>query len=143
MTKTDLNSEKLDDLARGLPDGRPFYMVNLLRFLDLAAYADGVKPAGKTGQEAYFQGYLPGFAAVAKELGLESIQPIFAGMVTGLVAGPSDELWHATAIVAYPDFAAFRRVVESDAYRQTADPHRRAALADWRLIAATKLDLPG
>ena len=143
MTKTDLNSDNFDDLARDLPDGQPFYMVNLLRFRDIAAYADGVTPAGKTGQEAYFQGYLPGFAAVAKELDLEGIQPIFAGMVTGLVAGPPDELWHATAIVAYPDFSAFRRVAESDAYRQIADPHRRAALADWRLIAATKLDLAG
>jgi hypothetical protein len=140
---TDINSENFPQLAQDLPDGQPFYMVNLLRFRDVAAYADSVTPAGKTGQEAYFNGYLPTFSAVAKDLGLESVRPIFAGMVTGIVAGPSEEFWHATAIVAYPDFAAFRRIVESDGYRLTADPHRRAALAEWRLIAATKLEMPG
>ncbi|WP_404713692.1 DUF1330 domain-containing protein [Sphingomonas sp. MMS24-J13] len=140
---TDINSENFAQLAEDLPDGQPFYMVNLLRFRDAAAYSDSVTPAGRTGQEAYFNGYLPAFSAVAKDLDLESIRPIFAGMVTGIVAGSADELWHATAIVAYPDFAAFRRIVESDAYQLSADPHRRAALADWRLIAATKLDMPG
>ena len=140
---TDVNSKNFEQLAKGLPEGQPFYMVNLQRFREIAAYTDGTTPAGKTGQEAYFKGYLPGFAAVAKEFHLESIQPIFAGMVKGIVAGPSDELWHATAIIAYPDFNAFRRIVESDSYLQRADPHRRAALADWRLIASTKLDMTG
>jgi hypothetical protein len=143
MVTTNVNSESFEQLSRDLPDGKPFYMINLLRFRDIAVYADGVTPAGKTGQEAYFNGYLPAFGAVAKELGLESVHPIFAGMVAGIVAGPSDETWDATAIVAYPDFAAFRRISESDGYIQTADPHRRAALADWRLIAATKLETPG
>ena len=140
---TNINSDHFAQLARDLPDGQPFYMVNLLRFRDVAAYADNVTPAGRTGQEAYFNGYLPAFSVIARDLDLESVQPIFAGMVAGIVAGPSEELWHATAIVAYPDFAAFRRIVESDAYRLNADPYRRAALADWRLIAATKLDMPG
>jgi hypothetical protein len=140
---TDVNLQNFTQLARDLPDGQPFYMVNLLRFRDAAAYTDGVTPAGTSGQEAYFRGYLPAFGAVAKELDLEIVQPVFAGMVAGIVAGPSDELWHATAIVAYPDFAAFRRIAESEGYLRTADPHRRAALADWRLIAATKLEMPG
>ena len=43
----------------------------------------------------------------------------------------------------YPSFDAFRTLVESDAYKTKADPHRSAALADWRLIATSKADLPG
>ena len=34
-------------------------------------------------------------------------------------------------------------VVASPAYAAEAAPHRRAALADWRFVAATKTDLPG
>jgi hypothetical protein len=142
MTTTDLNPEIIAQLARDLPDGQPFYMVNLLRFREKASYADGVTPAGNSGQEAYFNGYLPAFAAIAKDLDLASVRPIFAGVVAGIVAGPTDEIWHATATVEYPDFAAFVRIVESDGYRRTANPHRRAALADWRLIASTKLNMP-
>lgn len=74
-------------------------------------------PAGKTGTEPYFNGYVPSFNAVAEGLGFERVRPIFAGTVIGIVAGPSQELWHATAIVAYPDFNAFRRIVESDGIR--------------------------
>jgi hypothetical protein len=145
MTTTDLNPELIAQLARDLPDGHPFYMVNLLRFREKASYADGVVPAGNLGQEAYFNGYLPAFAAIAaiaKDIDLASVRPIFAGLVAGIVAGPTNEFWHATVAIEYPDFAAFVRVVESDRYRRTANPHRRAALADWRLIASTKLDIP-
>ena len=61
-----------------------------------------------------------------------------ATVVTELVA-PANEHWNELAIVRYPDFAAFRRIVESARYELEAAPHRRAALEDWRLFATVKL----
>lgn len=63
-------------------------------------------------------------------------------MLARLVA-PPDEQWDDIAIVEYPNFAAFRRVVESSDYKTEATPHRKAALEDWRLIATTRMELPG
>ena len=70
---------------------------------------------------------------------LEQMRP---GCTITIVA-PADEQWDDVAIVGYPGLAAFRTLVESEAYKKEADPHRSAALADWRLIATSKADLPG
>jgi len=55
--------------------------------------------------------------------------------VLARLVGPPDEPWDEVALVRYPSFADFRRVVENPRYLREAVPHRRAALADWRLIA--------
>lgn len=52
---TDVNSDNFAQLAQDLPDGQPFYMVNLLRFRDVAAYADGVTPRRQDGAGSLFQ----------------------------------------------------------------------------------------
>jgi len=140
---TEVNLEQLELLAASFPESQHLYMVNLLRFRESAEYGSDVQAAGATGQEAYFKSYLPAFGQVSHNLGIEGIRLVWAGAVVGNVAGASDERWHAAAIVEYPNLQAFRRIVESKAYMLTADPHRRAALEDWRLIATTKLDLPG
>lgn len=83
---------------------------------------------------------MPAFSEVAEGTG---IKPFWVGNALAGIVGPSDEAWDDVAIVEYPSFAAFRELVESDAYKTQADPHRSAALADWRLIATNKADLPG
>lgn len=139
---TELNTQNLETLRAHWPAGQPLWMVNLLRFRDKAQYTQGTEPKGSTGREAYFHGYVAGFAQVVAALGIEHVQPVWAGVVHGLAAGPSGEVWHASAIVEYPDFATFERITQSDAYTRLALPYRRAALEDWRLIATTKLELP-
>jgi hypothetical protein len=138
----ELNLDQLAVLTAGLDPHEPLHMVNLLRFRAKAAYAAGAQAAGASGQEAYFGLYLPAFQDVAQRLVLEGIRVIWAGAVVGVVAGPVAESWHASAIVEYPNVGVFRRIVESEEYRTIADPHRRAALEDWQLIAAQKMALP-
>ena len=140
---TDVNIEQLDLLAASFPESQPLSMVNLLQFRKSAEYDLAIQAAGATGEEAYFNGYLPAFGQVSHRLGIEGIRLVWAGAVVGNVAGAKEERWHAVAIVEYPNLQAFRSIVESEAYMLTADPHRRAALEDWRLIASTKLELPG
>lgn len=137
---TELNLDTLSSIEATVPAGQPFFMVNLLKFLQ-AAPTDGVG-AGRAGQEIYFADYLPAFGEVTRRLGLDGIKPIWIGAVVGAVAGPADEQWHMVAIVEYPDFAMFRRVVESEEYRATAAPYRLAALEGLRLIATTRLEMP-
>jgi uncharacterized protein (DUF1330 family) len=55
---------------------------------------------------------------------------------------PTGESWHAIAIVEYSSFDVLRRIIDSPEYRSEADPHRRAALKNWRFIATQKMDLP-
>lgn len=64
------------------------------------------------------------------------------GKVHAAFVGPADEAWDDVALLRYPNFAAFRAIVESAAYQENADPHRHAALADLRLLATTPVPLP-
>ena len=125
----DISATALDLLANELPADAPIHMLNLLRFR-----VEG-------GREAYFQNYLPAFQAIVAEQGIMGISPIWLGSVAGHVAAPTTESWDAVAIIRYPSLGAFRSLVESEAYRERAGPHRLAALADWRLIAQTELVL--
>ena len=84
--------------------------------------------------------YVPAFGALAEGKG---IKPVWIGQVLAGVVAPPGEQWDDMAIVEYPDFDSFRKLVESPDYKAKADPHRRAALADWRLILTVKADLPG
>ena len=119
---------------------QPIFMLNLLRYNDRAAYPDDAGFAPCSGREAYYRRYVPAFSSVAERSGFKLFW--MANALAGIVA-PADEHWDDVAIVEYPSFAAFRMLVESDAYKTEADPHRSAALADWRLIATSKADLPG
>ena len=121
-------------------DHRPIFMVNLLRYKSRAEYAgeSDLKPC--SGREAYFQRYVPAFGQLAEGSG---IKPIWVGEALAGIVAPPDEHWDNVAIVEYPSFEAFRNLVESDAYKLKAGPHRIASLADWRLIATGKMDLPG
>lgn len=83
---------------------------------------------------------MPAFAKVTAG---EGITPFWVGQVLAPLVAPPGEHWDDVAIVEYPSFAVFQRMLESPAYRAEAEPHRRAALADWRLIPTAKLELPG
>lgn len=108
-------------LSKG-PQG-PIFMVNLLKFRERAAYADG-RITGLSGREAYsiygkaVAGLLPQFGGRA----------IFAGDVTFLALGQVEDLWDEIAIAMYPDRAAMVRMSSSPAWQEIA-VHRTAGLA--------------
>lgn len=138
MATTQINESSMDEAARALADGEVL-MVNLLRYNAEARYESGDQPPC-SGREAYFTRYVPAFAEVTQGQGIGAQ---WVGNVHAALVGPLDEAWDDVAIVRYPNFAAFRTMIEGADYQAKADPHRRAALADWRLLATTPMPLPG
>lgn len=142
MTTVEVTAEAVQ-AAAAIPEDSPIHMVNLLRYRDRADYGDRTDIEPCSGREAYHQRYVPAFGRIASAEGLDGIKPAWFGAVLAHIVASPDEQWDDVAIVEYPSFAAFRRVVESPAYQAEAAPHREAALDDWRLIAATAVTLPG
>lgn len=137
---TEMAPQALLAAASAIPADSPIYLVNLLRYRDQADYGEPATAAPCSGREAYFQRYVPAFANVTKG---DGIKPFWIGKVLAQLVAPPGEHWDDVAIVEYPSFAVFQRMIESPAYRAEAEPHRRAALADWRLIPTAKADMPG
>lgn len=135
---TDIDIAALDEAAQRLGD-EPILMVNLLRYRTRADYAAGSERAPCSGREAYFNRYVPAFTEAAKGF---DVAATWLGTVTAQFVAPGSEAWDDVAIVRYPGIAAFRSIVNSDAYRDNAGPHRKAALADWRLLVTTPVPLP-
>lgn len=104
-------------------DGAPMCMVNLLKFREKAAYADGSEPDLK-GREAYAR-YAAGVNACLAAVGGKVR---FSGAVTGLLLGEVEELWDMVAIAEYPSRKAMMAMVQSPEY-QAITKHRDAGLA--------------
>ena len=134
MDLNELTSEAMDSAEAQLGAGA-VTMVNLLWFRPVPAYEAGFAGARDDVRSAYYEGYAGEFVAIAKELGVDGVEVVLANCRrAGLVADPDDN-WDDIVIVRYPSFSAFRRIVESDRYLRSANPHRVAAIANWRLIA--------
>jgi len=143
MITTELDPKNISEAAEKIPADTPFLMLNLLRYRETANYSGQNGLQFKTGREAYLQGYLPAFGAVASGSEVtKSIKPILIGSVIQTIVGPVDEKWDDVALVQYPNFAAFRAVAESEEYQRDAEPHRLAALENLRLIAIIQRDRP-
>ena len=138
----DIDVTELVRLEATFTAGTPLYVLNLLRFRTNAEYPEGIAPVGETGREAYFNGYAPAFRAVARDRGVVGVKPVWIGSVAASIVGAPGEQWDAVAIIEYPSVAHFRQVVDTDDYRVRAEPMRKAALADWRLIAQARMDMP-
>jgi uncharacterized protein (DUF1330 family) len=104
-------------------DGHPMCMVNLLKFRDKAAYADGSEPE-LSGREAYMR-YAAGVNACLAAVG-GTVR--FSGGVTGLLLGEVEDLWDMVAIAEYPSRKAMLAMVQSPEY-QAITKHRDAGLA--------------
>lgn len=141
MIALDLTRDALDAVGRAFPPGEPICMLNLLRYRGEDESGDARQPR-QSSREAYFAGYVPAFAEIARALGVVT-RPLWLGSVTGVLVGPGDEGWDDIALVQYPSFAAFRRIIDHPDYLTKAEPHRVAALANWRLLAAAQAELPG
>jgi hypothetical protein len=119
MPTTEINQEGLDAAVAAIPAG------------DRTDFAPG------SGREAYFARYLPAFNETASPYGATEL--VFGGNVVSSVVGPLDEVWDGIGLVRYPGIEVFQKLIADSAYLAKAEPHRAAALADWRLYAATSL----
>ncbi len=139
ITATEFTTQTLDAASRKFDGKGPVFMLNLLRFRKKASYDDPTDLPPCSGQEAYLLRYVPAFNKAAEG---EAIVVSWLGKVHATIVAPDGETWDHVAIVEYPSFDVLRRVIESPQYKTNADPHRRAALEDWRFIATTKTGPP-
>jgi len=134
MNTLELDLEALE-AANKLPAAGPVYMVNMLRYRETARYEGDADETPCSGREAYRQRYLPMFQKLA---GSTEYKLIFFGSVLAKLVGPAGAQWDDVAIVEYASYADFCAVVNSERYRREANPHRLAALADFRLFVANR-----
>ena len=136
MILSELTKEALDAAAPALGSGA-VTMMNLIWFRPEVAYVGNFAHAQTDPQSALYKGYAVAFVQIAEELAIDGVEAVFVGhRAAGLVATPEDN-WDDLVIVRYRSFTDFRKIVESEQYAQRAKPHHRAAVANWRLIAAT------
>jgi uncharacterized protein (DUF1330 family) len=119
------------------PEDGPIVMINLLRWRERAAYAEGSGDPPCTGQEAYGRYSDAVMPLLAKVGG----RPVWIGLVRNTVIAPEGEAWDQAILVEYPSRQAFIEMTTSEAY-QAAARHRSAALADSRLIATSGTLVP-
>jgi hypothetical protein len=127
-----ITRESLDAVERAVKPGAPVFMLNLLRFRDQARYAADFDATPCSGREAYYERYVPGFRRLAAG---RAVSRVFAGPVLAPIVAPEGAAWEIGALNEYADFGIFRAIVDTDAYRREVEPHRLAALADFRLFA--------
>ena len=113
----------------------PIFMLNLLKFRDIAVYPDG-KDGHLSGGEAYAI-YSAEVSKVIKEFG-GAIE--YAGNVSRLVLGEVEDLWDAVVIARYPSREALMQMVQSEAY-QAINIHREAGLAGQLNIETTAIKI--
>jgi uncharacterized protein (DUF1330 family) len=132
MQTVEPDPQQFLEATAGLPAGTPVTMLNLLRFRDVATYADG--PADCSGREAYFTRY---GAESIKHVKAAGGEVVWAGEARGSLIAPPGEEWDAVLLVRYPSIEAFLGMTQDPAYLECA-VHRTAALADSRLIATVE-----
>ncbi len=136
MRTVEMHPEDVQAAAGVIPENVPIFMLNLLRYREQADYGDRTDVAPCSGREAYHQRYAPAAGEINAANGAKVF---YIGTVLAPVIAPTDEPWDEIAIVEYPNFAAFRSLVEDPKYKAEAAFHRTAALEDSRLIATAKV----
>ena len=128
------NQEQMQGFMEPGPDG-PIYMVNLLKYKDVAEYEDGRETA-LTGREAY-QVYAVAVADLLVEFGGGMI---FGGEVSRLMLGEVEDLWDEVAIAMYPSRNAMLEMMMSPTMQEIGQ-HRAAGLAGQLNIETTAIDM--
>ncbi len=122
---------QLQTLLADPPAGR-FVMLNLLRFRDVADYAEHpalAPPTPISGADAYGR-YEANVRPLLAEAGGSVL---LVGAAQPYVIGPADESWDRVLLIEYPDGARFLKFTADPRYREGLG-HRQAALADSRLL---------
>jgi uncharacterized protein (DUF1330 family) len=119
------------DAFKALPRDVPIHMLNLLRFNEHAAYPPDHLNANKgwSGAEAYDE-YGKASGPVFRSVGGNII---WRGRMETMVIGPDDKNWEMAFIAAYPNSAAFLKMISDPDY-QKAVVNRQAAVLTSQLI---------
>lgn len=128
------------DAINNLPENTPIYMLNLVKLHAAAQYPASSAMPACTGAQAYLTRYIPAFRKIAHDLG-DIAEPIYAGHEPVNVIALPGESWDLVALVKYRDVEAFKAVTRSQEYKETAAPHREAAIKEWKLIGSVKMGL--
>jgi uncharacterized protein (DUF1330 family) len=111
-----------DQIQQFLASDGPVMMVNLLKFREKAAYADGRDPE-LSGREAYGR-----YAVEMKKLVEASGgRFVFSAHVEGLLLGDVESLWDTVGIVEYPSSKALVQIASTPEF-QAIEVHRVAGL---------------
>lgn len=101
----------------------PIYMLNLIKFKEMAEYPDG-RETNLTGAEAYGIYSKEVVGHLAKVGGAL----VFSARIERLMLGEVEELWDTAAIAMYPSRKAMMEMMMSPEYQASA-VHREAGLA--------------
>ena len=140
MKSTEISSEMTAAAAQTLAGKGSVYMVNLVRYREQAVYRPGKNYPPCSGREAFLQRYVPAVGKMTSKLPPGSAKMAFYGTVHAALVAPPGEVWDHIAIGEYSSFEVLRDLIESHEYKELAEPHRLAALEDWRFIATTKVE---
>ncbi|RVX73583.1 hypothetical protein B0A52_02471 [Exophiala mesophila] len=127
-----------------IPADKPYVMLNMMNFRPIASYQpDFERESSSTisGAEAYTI-YREKFGKRAAELGVTSAEVLFLGQAhTNLMAGDHEgEAWDFIVMVRFQNFASFRLVLEDEVYIKAIQPHRLAAVREFRSFAVTEVN---
>jgi hypothetical protein len=131
-----INYDVLASVAGSHDPTKPIYMLNLWKFRAEAAYLpEHAALAGPpcTGREAMTR-YRTAILSVAPPGAAE----YFVSSVLTEVVAPKGESWDTVVLVRYDKMENFKKMVECKKYKESIEPHRLAALEDFRLIMLDK-----
>lgn len=134
--------QQLTAFMTGEHDGKPVFMLNMLKFREAAEYpadylSEHPEAAGRTGREAYeiySKSTMPFLFGVGGQL-------VWMGDVASSLIGPEDETWDRIFLVYYPSRDALKKMLSNPRYQATG-VHRDAALEDSRLVETKKAGVP-
>ena len=129
----ELNRQQMRRMITVADDG-PFYMVNFIKFRELALYPDG-RDADLTGREANARyTVLP----ILLDIGA---RPVFVADVERQLIGDSTT-WDQVGVVLYPSRAAFLAMIERPDFRSIAI-HKNAGVEKSIVLVTEPIDLGG
>lgn len=136
----------LEAASRRIPADKPYVMMNMIKFRPVAQYPETFKDFDSTSAQASLSGrdayaiYRNEFGKRAVALGVPPADILFLGQAhTNIIAGLHEgEEWDVVLLVRFHNFAGFRSVLEDDVYINDIQPHRVAAVQDFRSFAVTE-----
>ena len=134
MTHTSFSKEGFAAFRANARSG-PIHMLNLVRLLPHAEYADGRKATGAEAYAAYGRGSEPVFKRLGGRI-------VWRGRMEQMLIGPGEEIWDLCFVAEYPSVAAFAEMIRDPAYRAAME-HRQAGVADSRLIRTAPVGVGG
>lgn len=123
--------EKLMELA-GSKDTNPIIMLNLLKFREVAKYADG-RETKLSGRDAYML-YGEKMRAIVQGGGGRML---ISADLKDVVIGSVSDLWDVVALVEYPSASGFFAIAASPEVMEIG-VHREAGLEGQLLIRSTQ-----